>query len=166
MRMPAKWMLHEQLPPQRYSINLLPIKVPGVETIGNKHTAFRINREDTHHSLQLRVRCHYQPLACTGPTAHALSPGLSIFPVDWWSLLDSLKHEQFCAMNMSNHSYMRRYRCRVFIERRDEIQMENIGFRSADTAQRSHRGHTKVLIPLIVDSSEDSIGPSGAIFVG
>src|SRR5437660_12828650 len=108
MRIPAKWMLHEQLPPQRYSINLLPIQVPGVETIGNKHTAFRINREDTQHSLQLRLRYHDQPLARTGPTAHALRPDLSIFPVDWWSLLDSLEHEQLCAMNVSNYRDVRR----------------------------------------------------------
>src|SRR2546421_12857982 len=101
MRMPAKWMLHEQLPPQCSSINLLPIKVPGVEPIGNQHTAFRINREDTHHSLQLRVRYHDPPMTATSPPAHALRPGLSILPVDWWSLLHSLEHEQFCVVHVS-----------------------------------------------------------------
>src|SRR2546427_5679234 len=41
IRVPAKWVLYEQLLPEGYAVNLMSIKKLGIEAIGNDYTVLR-----------------------------------------------------------------------------------------------------------------------------
>src|SRR5438270_9880864 len=149
--MPAKWMLYEQLPPEGYAVNLMPIKYDRIKAIGNDYAALRIDCHQIRQAFNLRLRQYHESLACTRPLAHPLCPRFGICPAHGRSLSNCLEHQQFCPMYVSNHRNMRGYTCRCFVERSEVIEGENIGLSRTCMAHCSHPGRHELLVDFVVD---------------